>query len=122
MTPAILDWMRPMSAFSSRRRARLLGPVPINGSSRACLRASRASRRSRRSCRRSARVGSGVGSGVGFDISSGVGFGVGSGVGAGVGSGVGAQTEILLRRFPNLHVTGVGNEERKSAEDEIVVI
>lgn len=25
-----------------------------------------------------------------------------------VGSGVGAQTEILLRRFPELHVTGVG--------------
>jgi ubiquinone/menaquinone biosynthesis C-methylase UbiE len=30
-----------------------------------------------------------------------------------VGCGVGAQTEILLRRFPNLHVTGVDLNERQ---------
>src|SRR5689334_10270627 len=33
-----------------------------------------------------------------------------------VGSGVGAQTEILLRRFPDLHVTGVELNEDQIAE------
>ena len=32
-----------------------------------------------------------------------------------VGSGVGAQTEILLRRFPELHVTGVDLSESQLA-------
>jgi hypothetical protein len=32
-----------------------------------------------------------------------------------VGSGVGAQTEILLRRFPELHVTGVDLSETQLA-------
>ena len=30
-----------------------------------------------------------------------------------IGSGVGAQTEILLRRFPHLHITGVEYESRQ---------
>lgn len=30
-----------------------------------------------------------------------------------IGSGVGAQTEILLRRFPHLHITGVEYEKRQ---------
>ena len=30
-----------------------------------------------------------------------------------IGSGVGAQTEILLKRFPNLQITGVEHEERQ---------
>lgn len=33
-----------------------------------------------------------------------------------VGSGVGAQTEILLRRFPDLHVTGVEINDEQLAE------
>jgi ubiquinone/menaquinone biosynthesis C-methylase UbiE len=35
-----------------------------------------------------------------------------------VGSGVGAQTEILLRRFPQLHVTGVDRSEAQLAAAE----
>jgi ubiquinone/menaquinone biosynthesis C-methylase UbiE len=30
-----------------------------------------------------------------------------------IGSGVGAQTEVLLRRFPHLHITGVEYEEKQ---------
>ncbi len=33
-----------------------------------------------------------------------------------VGVGVGAQTEILLRRFPNLYVTGIDRSDRQLAE------
>lgn len=32
-----------------------------------------------------------------------------------VGCGVGAQTEILLRRFPNLHVTGIDRSDKQLA-------
>ena len=35
-----------------------------------------------------------------------------------VGSGVGAQTEILLRRFPNLHVTGIDRSAAQLAAAE----
>lgn len=35
-----------------------------------------------------------------------------------VGCGVGAQTEILLRRFPNLHVTGVDRSDAQLAAAE----
>ncbi|MGI9518890.1 MAG: class I SAM-dependent methyltransferase [Pirellulaceae bacterium] len=33
-----------------------------------------------------------------------------------IGVGVGAQTEILLRRFPKLHVTGIDRSERQLAQ------
>ncbi|SNS41369.1 Methyltransferase domain-containing protein [Belliella buryatensis] len=35
-----------------------------------------------------------------------------------IGSGVGAQTEILLRRFPQLHITGVEYEPKQIAKAE----
>src|SRR5690606_10294705 len=36
-----------------------------------------------------------------------------------VGSGVGAQTEILLRRFPEIHVTGVELNDEQISEAKL---
>ena len=43
------------------------------------------------------------------------------GTGVEVGAGVGAQTEILLRHFPEIHVTGIEiNDEQIDCSDRMV--